>query len=276
MAKNVVGLVILFVGFWGNANLQTLTTYLHQTPSFNLGYYVYCGPAQLASIVGIMTATLIQMWFNPRLVTQTWLLLVFSLVNWFLVFALEAFVFPRMSSSVPGPCGLATSTGCLQYTAIKRNFYLSAVASSGVVLVAIGCVYLISLKQRKTGHVVPSAHSVLTYLRVPDLRSTVTSLEGCLQHNNAASDDVGIDAGILLTKNMLQVSDTVLTRTTNVQYELIYRLLPTTFLKRLYSSTVGSMLVVHIEKRALTHVSSYKYLHEMGIGGGDGLSGYFV
>ena len=142
LSKTVVDLAILFVSFYGNANLQTLTTYLYKRPSSETPvYYKWLGPAQLASVVGIMTGPLIQMWFNPRLVTQTWLLLVFSVINWILVFVLEAFVFPAMSKTVPGPCGYATSSNCFAFDAIDHTYYLSAVASGGVVLLAIICVY---------------------------------------------------------------------------------------------------------------------------------------
>ncbi|KDO34938.1 hypothetical protein SPRG_01000 [Saprolegnia parasitica CBS 223.65] len=248
MSKSVVGLVILFVGFWGNANLQTLTTFLHHKPGFDLGYYVYCGPAQLASIVGIMTSTLIQMWFNPRLVTQTWLLLVFSLVNWFLVFALEAFVFPGVSRSVPGPCGLRTSTNCLLYNKIAQTYYYSAIASGGVVLLAIAAMYFHALIWSKGAGM--------------DLASVVTSVHSSILFTDN-EDSVGIDAGVLLIKDMIQVSSTAMTRTSNVQYDLFFRLLPTARLKAYYSSGVGSVLVVHIRQRTISRRSSYTPLYTL-------------
>ncbi|KDO16785.1 hypothetical protein SPRG_17728, partial [Saprolegnia parasitica CBS 223.65] len=263
MSKSVVGLVILFVGFWGNANLQTLTTLLHHKPGFDLGNYAYCGPAQMASIVGIMTGTLIQTWFNPRLVTQTWLLLVFSLVNWILVFVLEAFVFPGMSSPVPGPCGRRTSTNCLLYNKIAQTYYYSAIASGGVVLLAIAVVYFHALVWSKGAWCkVPRTHSVLQYLAVKDLTSVVTSVHSSILFTDD-KDSVGIDAGVLLIKNMIQVSSTAMTRTSNVQYDLLFRLIPTARLKAYYSSGVGSVLVVHIRQRTISRRSSYTPLHTL-------------
>ncbi|OQR88546.1 hypothetical protein ACHHYP_06758, partial [Achlya hypogyna] len=136
MSKNVLGAVILFVAYWGNANLQTLTTYLIQNPADSIParWYALCGPAQMASIVGIMTGTIIQIWFNPRVVTQTWLLLAFSAANWILVFVLEGFVYPYQSSNVSNKCGLPTSTNCLRFDAISHTYYQSALYAGGVVL----------------------------------------------------------------------------------------------------------------------------------------------
>ncbi|ETW06967.1 hypothetical protein H310_03070 [Aphanomyces invadans] len=84
MSKSIIGLAILFVAFYGNENLQALTTFLIQNPvgGFPSMFYALCGPAQVASIVGIMTGTLIQIWFNPLVVTQTWLVMLFSCINW--------------------------------------------------------------------------------------------------------------------------------------------------------------------------------------------------
>ncbi|OQR80511.1 hypothetical protein ACHHYP_17498 [Achlya hypogyna] len=123
MSKTPLGAVILFVAYWGNANLQTLTTYLAQNPSPGIParWYALCGPALMASIVGIMTGTLVQTWFNPRVVTQTWLLLAFSAANWILVFVLEGFVYPYQSSNVSNKCGLPTSTNCLRFDAISHT-----------------------------------------------------------------------------------------------------------------------------------------------------------
>ncbi|EQC28349.1 hypothetical protein SDRG_13896 [Saprolegnia diclina VS20] len=266
MSKTVVDLAILIVSFYGNHNLQTLTTYLYKRPSAETPvYYKWLGPAQLASVVGIMTGPLIQMWFNPRLVTQTWLLLTFSIVNWVLVFVLEAFVFPEMSKTVPGPCGYATSSNCFSFDAIYRTYYLSGIASGGVVLVAILCVYAHTAYAARVhkSYVVPSTNSVLQYLEITDFSSILTSPYSLL----VATDDgaVGIDNGVLLVKNMLQVSDAVLTRTSNVQYELVYRFIPTALLRTIFSRAIGTIRIVSIEKNRILHHSSYKYLHEMAL-----------
>ncbi|KDO32151.1 hypothetical protein SPRG_03368 [Saprolegnia parasitica CBS 223.65] len=266
MSKTVVDLAIVFVSFYGNANLQTLTTYLIKRPSAETpAYYKWLGPAQLASIVGITTGPLIQMWFNPRLVTQTWLLLVCSVGNWMLVFVLEAFVFPDMSKTVPGPCGHATSSNCFSFDAIARTSYLSGVAASGVVFLAILCVYAHSAYAASvhSSDVVPMTNSVLEYLEIPDFSSVLTSPYGVL----VTTEDgrVGVDNGVLLVKNMLQVSDAALTRTSNVQYELLYRFLPTTWLRTIFSRAIGSIRIVAIEKNRILHRSSYKYLDEMAL-----------
>ncbi|OQR81529.1 hypothetical protein THRCLA_11644, partial [Thraustotheca clavata] len=81
MSKNIVGLVILFIVFYNNYNVQALTTYLLLNPSYNQVFYALCCPVQVASIVGIMTRTIIQIWFNPQVVTQTWIIMLFSSIN---------------------------------------------------------------------------------------------------------------------------------------------------------------------------------------------------
>ncbi|EQC31191.1 hypothetical protein SDRG_11116 [Saprolegnia diclina VS20] len=266
MSKTVVDLAILFVSFYGNANLQTLTTYLYKRPSAATPvYYKWLGPAQLASVVGIMTGPLIQMWFNPRLVTQTWLLAAFSIVNWVLVFVLEAFVFPEMSKTVPGRCGYATSSNCFSFDAIDHTYYLSAVASGGVILVAILCVYAHSayMARAHKAYTIPATNSVLQYLEITDFSSILTSPYGLLV--TADDGNVGIDNGVLLVKNMLQVSDAVLTRTSNVQYELVYRFIPTKFLRTFFSRAIGTVRVVSIDKNRIVRHSSFKYLHEMAL-----------
>ncbi|EQC41292.1 hypothetical protein SDRG_01267 [Saprolegnia diclina VS20] len=265
MSKTVVGLAILFVSFYGNMNLQALTTYLSMKPSAETPkYYKWLGAAQLASIVGIMTGPLIQMWFNPRLVTQTWLLLVFSLVNWSLVFVLEAFVFPARSRIVPGPCYHASSSNCFAFDAIAHTYYASAIASASVVIVAILCVNVHSSYCKRDKVKAAATNSVLGYLEISDLSSVLTSPHGLLV--STADGAIGIDHGVLLVKNMLQVSDMVLTRTSNVQYELIYRLLPTTFLRTLFSRSIGSIRIVSVDRTRILRQSSFKHLHEMDLG----------
>ncbi|EQC41336.1 hypothetical protein SDRG_01310 [Saprolegnia diclina VS20] len=263
LSKNVIGPVILLLTFYGNRSLQSLSTYMYQNPSFDKTYLVYLGPAQLASIVGIMTGTLIQIWFNPRLVTQTWLLLVASVVNWLLVFCLEAFVVAPQSNAVSSSCRLATSINCFAFDALPRLHVLSPLLSGGIVLLAIACVYLTSWYISYTVRV-PRTNSVLAYLGVPNLSSVTTSIEGCTATN--LNGDVVLDRGLLLIKNMLQVSDAYVTRTCNVQYELFFRLLPSDRLKRVFSQLVGSVLVVHIHRDRIQKKSSYKHLHELQMG----------
>ncbi|KDO34929.1 hypothetical protein SPRG_00991 [Saprolegnia parasitica CBS 223.65] len=271
LSKNVIGPVILLLSFYGDRSLQTLSTYMYQNPSFGKAYLVYIGPAQLASIVGIMTGTLIQIWFNPRLVTQTWLLLVASVVNWVLVFCLEAFVVAPESNAVPSTCRLATSINCFAFDAIPRLYWLSPLVSGSVVFVAIGCVYLNAKSIPYTVRV-PRTNSVLQYLGVSNLSSVTTSIEGCTSTN--VNGDVVLDRGLLLVKNMLHVSDAYVTRTCNVQYELFYRLLPSARLQRIFSQLIGSVLVVHVHRKRIQQTSSYKHLHELNISGMPHTPGY--
>ncbi|OQR93364.1 hypothetical protein ACHHYP_02602 [Achlya hypogyna] len=272
LSKNIVGFTILFLAFWNNSELQTLTTYMahNHIGDFPSGYYSLCGPAQLASIVGIMTSTLVQIWFNPRLVTQTWILGVASAFNWCIVFYLEGFVFPYASDTVPNPCGLPASTNCLLYTAIPRTYYMSAIAAGTVVAVTILAIYAHShfVSQRVS---VPKDNSVLLYMGIANFTSIATSIVGCAIVDTTGA--VAIDEGLLLIKNMLHASNTVLTRRTNVQYEVFYRLLPRC-LRHIFSRTAGSMLVVHIEHGRISRTSSYKYLHEMDIDHMDEVRGY--
>ncbi|EQC41515.1 hypothetical protein SDRG_01480 [Saprolegnia diclina VS20] len=266
MAKNVVGLVILLVAFYGNRNLQTLTTFLYISPSHDAGFFAYCGPAQLASIVGIMTGTLVQMWFNPRLVTQTWLLLVFSLLNGVLVFVLEAFVLPSLNHEVPGPCGSPTATNCIAFSMIEHTHYLSAVASCGVIVLAIFSVQWDAKRSAKRSvhtHIDPT-HSLLRYLAVTDLASIVTSQRGLTKVVQRGDKElVAVDAGVLLIKNMVEVSQSAITRTSNLQLELIYRHVPFAWLQTYMSRAIGSVLVVHIHDHILLQRSSYQYLGDI-------------
>ncbi|EQC41327.1 hypothetical protein SDRG_01301 [Saprolegnia diclina VS20] len=259
LSKNVLGLVILFVAYYGNNNLQTLTT------------YILCGPAQMASIVGIMTGTLIQIWFNPRVVTQTWLVLFFSVANWVIVFYLEGFVYPYKNSMVANPCGLATSTNCFLFDAIPHTYYQSAIIAGGVIVFAILVIYAHSRLVSGSHGLLPTS-SVLRYLNISNVHDLATSTHGCV--GLSAKGTPALDAGVLIIKNMLRVSNTQMTRTTNVQYELIYRLIPTAFLKRFYSSTVGSMLVFEMDNQTITRRSSYKFLHDMDIGHMDNVTGF--
>ncbi|KDO28626.1 hypothetical protein SPRG_06481 [Saprolegnia parasitica CBS 223.65] len=199
LSKNVLGFVILVVTFWDNTNLQTLTTYLVQNDveSTNAQILRYCGPALVASIVGIMTGPCIQLCFSPRVVTQTWLLTLFTPLNWALVFALEAFVFPYMNKSVPGPCGYATSTNCLHLTAIPQTYYFSAVVAGAVVVAAVITICLHARCLPETVPV-PPTHSVLQYLAINDIRHIATSGRGCVLSN--FDDDIIVDAGLLMMK----------------------------------------------------------------------------
>ncbi|EQC41333.1 hypothetical protein SDRG_01307 [Saprolegnia diclina VS20] len=209
-----------------------------------------------------MTGTLIQIWFMPRVVTQTRLLLVFSVINWILVFSLEAFVFPYQSKNLPTSCALPTSTSCFTYSATGRTYYLSAILSGVVVGVGILAIWL-------HGRFLPDdirvskSHSLLQYLNIPHLRMLATSLRGCcIPHN----DDVLVDDGLLIMKNVLRISATCMTRLNNVQYEIIYRYLPRP-VKPLFSKEVGTFLVFHFDKETgrITHRSSYKWLTDVGI-----------
>ncbi|OQR89394.1 hypothetical protein ACHHYP_06311 [Achlya hypogyna] len=272
MSKNVVGLAILGVAFYGNENLQSLTTFLIQNPVGNFPslFYALCGPAQVASIVGIMTGTLIQIWFNPLVVTETWIVMAFSIINWIIVFVLEGFVFPYQNENLPATCGLRTSTSCFQYSAIPRTYYLSAIISGAIVIVAIGVIYFHS-RRHSSMIPIPPTNSALLYLNVPDFATIATSTAGCVIVNSEGV--AGIDEGILLIKNMLHVSDTVMTRSSNVQYELIFRFTPW-FLKRLFSESVGSILVYQVHEGKITRQFDHKMLHEMDIGRMGRVTGY--
>ncbi|OQR92541.1 hypothetical protein ACHHYP_03533 [Achlya hypogyna] len=272
MSKTVVGLVILGVAFYGNENLQTLTTFLIQNPvgGFPSMFYALCGPAQVASIVGIMTGTMIQIWFTPRIVTQTWLVMLFSVINWILVFFLEGFVFPYQNQNLPSVCGLTTSTSCFVFDAIPHTYYLSAITSAVVVVVAIVVIHVHGQRARSPVAILKT-NSVLKYLRIPDFTSIATTIQGCVIIDSDGAP--AIDSGILLMKNMLHVSDSVLTRTSNVQYELLFRFTPP-FLRRFFGETVGSILVYEVKDRKITREFDHKMLHEMDIGHMKNVTGY--
>ncbi|OQR91505.1 hypothetical protein THRCLA_22457 [Thraustotheca clavata] len=274
MSKNVVGAAILFVAFWGNNNLQTLSTFLraNQVDGFNFSFYALCGAAQIASIVGIMTGTAIQIWFNPLIVTQTWLLLIFGVINWIIVFILEGFVFPYISHIVTHSCALQTSTNCFYYSAIPDSYFVSAIVSGVITAMAIGIIYLDS-SRRIDPNIIPPTNSALQYLSVTNFSTIATTTRGCsiVRYPEGAM----IDEGVLLIKNMLHVSNENLTRLSNVQYELIYRFMPR-ILKRIFSETVGSILVYVVEDGKITRDFTHKFLHEMEIGKMNKVTGYLA
>ncbi|EQC25752.1 hypothetical protein SDRG_16413 [Saprolegnia diclina VS20] len=261
LSKTILGLSILFVTFWDNPNLQTLTTYLVQNKieSTNAALLVYCGPALVASIVGIMTGPFIQLCFTPRIVTQTWLLTLFSLLNFVLVFALEAFVFPTLNKTVPGRCGYSSSTNCLHLTAIPQTYYLSAVVAGGVVVAAVGTIHLHARWLPETVFVPPS-HSVLQYLNIQKLRQTATSGRGCVART--LDGDIVIDHGVLGMKKMLRVSSSHLTRIDNAKYTLLYRLVPAG-MRRWVAQMMPTMLVVRLRANEITRHSYYESLRRI-------------
>ncbi|KDO28623.1 hypothetical protein SPRG_06479 [Saprolegnia parasitica CBS 223.65] len=260
LSKNVVGISILFVTFWGNSNLQTLTTYFSQNDVTSTEAMILrlCGPAQVASIVGIMTGPFIQLCFTPRVVTQTWLLTLFTLLNCALIFVLEEFVFPSMNKSVPGRCDYASSTNCIHLTAIPQTYYLSAVVATVVVVVAVATIHLHARWLPDTVSV-PPTHSMMQYLCVQDLRDFATSGRGCVFYN--VHGDIVIDHGLLVMKNMLRVTNTYLTRIGNAQYGLLFYWFVPRAGRRFVANNFRTILVVHIEKNKITRRSSYVPMH---------------
>ncbi|RHY24492.1 hypothetical protein DYB32_008828, partial [Aphanomyces invadans] len=67
---------------------------------------------------------------------------------------------------------------------------------------------------------------------------------------------------------------TVLTRSSNVQFELIYRFTPG-FLRRFFSESIGSILVYEVQEGKITRKFRHKFLHEMDIGHMGKVTGYF-
>ncbi|OQR85726.1 hypothetical protein ACHHYP_11492 [Achlya hypogyna] len=260
LSKNVLGITVLFVSFYGNKNLQTLAAYLAQNPaSTPLGaFYPYAGPAQMASIVGIMTGQLVQMWFTPRLVTQTWLLSAASLLNWILVFYLEAFVFPIQNRYLSGTCALATSSNCISLSAIAQTRYMSAVVAAAVIVATVGAVYFHSWLVPDDINL-PPTNSVLRYLDIPSLRAVVTSGRGVV---HARRGTVVVDEGVLLMKNVLRVSERYLTRLCNAQFSLAYWAAHPSW-RRAPAKTGHTILVVHVDDDHILPQSSYVPVHSV-------------
>ncbi|OQR80457.1 hypothetical protein ACHHYP_17529, partial [Achlya hypogyna] len=197
-----------------------------------------------------MTGTLIQIWFNPRVVTQTWLLLAFSAANWILVFVLEGFVYPYQSKGASNPCALATSTNCLLYDAIPHTYYQSALYAGVVIVLAILSIYVHSHFTSSSPHL-PDNSSVLRHFNMKDIHELVTSTEGCIR---LSPDGVPmLDTGVLTVQNLLQVSNSYLARASTIQYELLYHAMPSDMHKMLCSRMVGSLRVFEIRHNAITH-----------------------
>ncbi|KDO28625.1 hypothetical protein SPRG_06480 [Saprolegnia parasitica CBS 223.65] len=256
LSKNVLGITVLFVTIWGNANLQTLTTYFAQNPiaSTKTNILALCGP-RLSRPLSLC--------FTPRVVTQTWLLTLFTLLNWGLIFGLEVSVFPYLNLSIPGPCGFASSTNCIHLTAIPQTYYLSAVVAAVVVVVAVGTIRLHARCFRDTLRV-PPTHSVLQYLGVQDLREIATSGRGCVFRN--FDGEIVVDHGLLVMKNMLRITNTYLTRLANAQYDLLHWFLPR-YVRSALAHKFRTILVVHIENDKITRRSYYVPMHSVHVDG---------
>ncbi|TMW59709.1 hypothetical protein Poli38472_004778 [Pythium oligandrum] len=209
VAKSLVGPVILGFACYGNYHVQVLTTHLQlsKVSGFNSTPLKLCGPVMFASVIGIMSGTAIQSVFNPLLVAPSYVLTIVSVVNWFVVFALEAYV----------------------------------VIATGIVMVGIVVVFMIRRRQ-STKVVVSNMNSVLRLFSVSSLDDLATSgAGGCVVIGSQGIPVV--DAGVLLNKNLIRVSSTSIVRVGMVKYVFLWRLLPP-FLSRLVSHVVGLTLVI--------------------------------
>ncbi|OQR89040.1 hypothetical protein ACHHYP_20276, partial [Achlya hypogyna] len=104
------------------------------------------------------------------------------------------------------------------------------------------------------------------------IRNIATSTSGCIRLSPEGVPK--LDAGVILVKNMLQISQFYMARTTNVHYELVYHFLPTQRAKRIYSQLVGTIRVFEVRHNAITRKSSYQYLHDLDVGNMDGVTGF--
>ncbi|TMW59710.1 hypothetical protein Poli38472_004779 [Pythium oligandrum] len=262
MAKSFVGPIILGFACYGNYHVQILTTHLHlnKVTSFDTTPLKLCGPAMFASVIGIMSGTTIQAAFNPLLVAPSYVLTIVSVVNWLVVFALEAYVFPRQSVMLPHQCGLKTSTTCSYYSATTRNYYISSLVA--LVIVIIGMVVILIIQRHRAKHVmVCSRNSVLRLFSVDALGDLATSdTGGCVV---VGPEDVPVvDAGVLLNKNLIRVSSISIVRVGMVKYVILWRFLPP-FLSRLVSHVVGLTLVIKASQDRVVKEFAFLELKDM-------------
>ncbi|EQC25748.1 hypothetical protein SDRG_16409 [Saprolegnia diclina VS20] len=255
MSKSVLGLALVGMTVYGNDNIQVVTTFLVQNaiaPTLWPRLLALCGPMQAASVAGIVTGKFVQLWFTPRIVTQTWLLGAFSVLNWALIFVLERFVFPYQQDPLAATCTLPMSTNCFRYSRIAHTWYLSAVVASGVIGLAIGVIYL-DMRSRLDEVRVHPDNSLLTYLEIVDLRAIAKTCRGCVTRDGR---HVIVDSGILLMKNMLRVSNLYITRVNNVPYTLAHALLPH-WIQRWRTNDSQTIRVLEMKDGRITRTSYY-------------------
>ncbi|OQS02171.1 hypothetical protein THRCLA_05432 [Thraustotheca clavata] len=186
--------------------------------------------------------------------------MVLSCVNWIVVFVLEAFIFPYQNNNLPNTCGLATSTSCFIFSEVAYTYCLSAVVSGAITLG--GIIYISVKSSNHSSHSKPPEdNSVMKYLEINDIYSRVTTSRGCVRRKGK---DLVLDQGLLLMKNVLRISQFHMTRLSNVQYELVYLMLPKCYQRR-FSLDVGTVLVFFIENDKISGQFGYKNLHELGL-----------
>ncbi|DBA01456.1 TPA: hypothetical protein N0F65_005575 [Lagenidium giganteum] len=110
MSKSMVGVAVLCFACYGNRNVQVLTTYLSldKVTKLNSEPYRLSGPLMIASVIGIMSSTAIQIIFNPYLAVPSFVLTIVSVANFFIIFH------PR-SLRVPLPISHAPQAVCAGY-----------------------------------------------------------------------------------------------------------------------------------------------------------------
>lgn len=180
MAKTIVGPVILGFACYSNKNMQVLTTFLNlnTVTSFDVTPYRLCGPIMFSSVIALMSGAAFHMFFNPLLVTPSYVLTIVSVVNWMVVFILEAFVFPKASVNLPRECGMATSTTCTYDPATVKNYYLSPIIAACGIALGVGAILVFQRYAHKKE--LPSNNSVLKPL---NLRTAASSKAPMVHHS---------------------------------------------------------------------------------------------
>ncbi|DBA02514.1 TPA: hypothetical protein N0F65_010986 [Lagenidium giganteum] len=184
-SKTLAGLVVLVLACIGNYNVQVLTTFLsnNSVTAFDAGPYRLAGPLTMACIVGIMTSTVIQIYFNPHLATPSSIVTVAGIISFVLGFVLEAFV-------IVAQC------------------------------VAIVAIVVLEVIRRRDKSNVPATNSVLRLFGTKSFLTLSSSTRGGIV-KTLSNGDVVVDGGVLLSKNFVRVCDNYAVRSCNVKYAII-------------------------------------------------------
>ncbi|DBA04651.1 TPA: hypothetical protein N0F65_012234 [Lagenidium giganteum] len=226
MSKSLVGVGVLALACYGNYNVQVLTTYLslNKVRSFNAEPYRLSGPLALASVIGIMSGTVIQIFFNPYLAVPSYVLTSVSVINFVIVFILEAYVFIAL-------------------------FFVKV----GIVIVGI--------IRRRTSPPPAAMNGVLRLFGAKSISSLATSgVGGCV--HVTPTGVVLVDTGVLVSNNFVRVSDEYAIRTSNLKYAIIFRFMPRRA-AWLISTVVGRALALRTNGNTVGNQVEFRELKDM-------------
>ncbi|DBA02506.1 TPA: hypothetical protein N0F65_010978 [Lagenidium giganteum] len=142
---------------------------------------------------------------------------------------------------------METSTTCNDYSAVKYTYFLTPIIALCVAIA--GIVVLEAIRRRDKGHV-PVANSVMQLFGTKSFLTLASSTRGGIVQT-LPNGHIVVDAGVLLCKNFVRVSDHYAIRSCNVKYAMIYRYLPR-LIQVVVSAAVGPTLALLVENDGIT------------------------